>query len=277
MISILLSRDKQLFKLTKLVREYSTKLEHLSLTSKKVLITGGSSGIGYAIAHRFATEGASCFILGRSFERSEKASSKLPILSSSMQSHGAIQLDVSTVLRPWTEVDLGLDPAAIDIVVNAAGITQSKLLCLMNSEEIDRIIRTNLLGTIYSCRTFARAMMRSKSDKSIINISSILSAQAGRGSVVYSASKAGIEGLTTALALELGSKHVRVNAIQPGLIQTDMLDEHVSKSARQEFINRVPARREGLPGEVAHAALFLATNRYINGSILNVDGGFSIS
>ncbi|KAK7204499.1 hypothetical protein BZA70DRAFT_239819 [Myxozyma melibiosi] len=247
-----------------------------ALSGKTCLITGGSRGIGLAIASRLATDGASCILLSRTLSVAQDAASELD--TSMGQMHEAVQLDVASTRRVWTADDLGgVDPASIDIVVNAAGVAQTKLLCLMTPEEIEDIVFTNLMGTIYSCRTFARSMMRSRTEKSILNISSVLSSRAGRGSSIYAACKGGIEGLTKALATELGGKRVRVNAIRPGLINTGMLSESVSSKAEQAFLERIPAGRTGSVEEVSDAAMFLIKNTYCNGAILTLDGGFSVS
>ncbi|KAK9450101.1 3-oxoacyl-reductase [Limtongia smithiae] len=247
-------------------------MSSMSLRGQRCLITGGSRGIGFAIASKFASEGATCVIVGRSAETAESACKQLDTQAG--QVHSAVQFDVSSCQRVWTPDDLGgMSLQSIDILVNAAGISQQKLLCFTSPDEIDKIIFTNLLGTIYACRSFSRAMMGKKTDSCIINISSVLASRAARGSSIYAASKAGVEGLTAALATELGPRNVRVNAIRPGLIDTDM----VSAVQRDGFLPQVPLARLGTPSEVADTALFLVQNKFCNGTILSIDGGFSTS
>ncbi|KAK9332426.1 hypothetical protein V1520DRAFT_334854 [Lipomyces starkeyi] len=163
------------------------------LLDKHCLITGGSRGIGNAIATRLALEGASCVVLSRSIAAARQAIDKLDVTW--RQIHIPVQFDVAKTTRVWTSADLGgVDLSSIDILVNAAGVAQNKLLFTTPGSEIEDIIRTNLMGTIFACRTFARPMTRRKEGGCIINISSVLAARGARGSAVYAASKAGIEG-----------------------------------------------------------------------------------
>ncbi|KAK9465653.1 NAD(P)-binding protein [Lipomyces arxii] len=238
------------------------------------LVTGGSRGIGHAIAFKLAAEGASCIVLSRNLEAARVAIAKLDCANG--QTHVAAEFDVAAARRPWTAEDIGgLPLQSVDVVINAAGLAQNKLLFVSSPDEIEDIVATNLMGTIYSCRSFSRSMMRRKEGGCIVNISSVLANRAARGSSVYAACKAGVEGLTKALATELGAKNVRVNAIRPGFIQTGMLDSHVSSDAQHAFLSSIPSSRAGTVDEVADAALFLVKNKYCNGTILTVDGGFS--
>ncbi|KAK9455205.1 hypothetical protein V1511DRAFT_338196 [Dipodascopsis uninucleata] len=260
---------------------FSRKLSTAStLIGSKCLITGGSRGIGRAIADKLAKDGVSIIIISRTLKNAENAISTLD--STKGQQHHAVELDVSGIRRPWTSEDLGglLNFQAlksVDMVVNAAGITHTKLLCFMSPDEIDCIINTNLMGTIYSCRTFARSMMKNPNGGSILNFSSVLSTRGGRGSSIYAAAKSGIEGLTLSLASELGSKNVRVNALRCGLIDTQMTDSSLNLDSRRDFLSRVPLGRIGTTDEVADAALFLLKNTYANGTIMSLDGGFNSS
>ncbi|KAK9238004.1 hypothetical protein V1525DRAFT_418912 [Lipomyces kononenkoae] len=165
---------------------------HKPLIGKHCLITGGSRGIGNAIAARLASEGASCIVISRSIAAAREATDKLDVTVK--QTHVPVQFDIAKTSRVWISDDLGgVDLSSVDIVVNAAGVAQNKLLFSTPESEIEDIIRTNLMGTLYACRTFAKPMARRKEGGCIINISSVLAGRGARGSVVYAASKAGIE------------------------------------------------------------------------------------
>ncbi|KAI3341479.1 hypothetical protein F4824DRAFT_486635 [Ustulina deusta] len=230
----------------------------LSLSGKRCFITGGSRGIGLAIAKLFASKGASCLLIGRNHENLETAP------------HDSRAFDVS-VIGGWQALMAEGEKEPLDILVNAAGISQNSSFFQMTTPEIDQILDVNLKGTILGCRVVIRKMMRQKSG-CIINISSILATHGGRGASVYAASKAGIIGLTRSLALEVGRFNIRTNVIQPGYIQTDM-----TKDKNGNLATLIPMGRLGLAEEVADAALFLANNSYAHNCVLNIDGGLSAS
>ncbi|KZF19414.1 NAD(P)-binding protein [Xylona heveae TC161] len=233
------------------------------LSGKKCLITGASRGIGRAIAARFAAEDASCVLVGRNVSTIEKVAAELE----GKARHQTRAGDVGDRAF-WVETAKELKD--IDILVNAAGITHSSLLLATKPELVENIYRTNLLGTTWACQVFAKNMVRRKAG-CIINVSSLLGVAGGRGSAAYAASKAGILGLTRALAGEMGQSNIRVNAIVPGYIETQMTDEN----ARAQALEAVPAKRFGKPEEIADAAIFLALNEYANNCIINLDGGLS--
>ncbi|KAF8241592.1 NAD(P)-binding protein [Wilcoxina mikolae CBS 423.85] len=231
----------------------------------KILITGASRGIGYGIAHRFAAHGASIILLARTASHLDKALSSLPKVPRIEQKHTTIVGDVGDV-ELWEEKD-------IDILVNAAGITQHSLLFTTKPEVIADLLHTNLLGTILSCWAVGRNMVRRKSGV-IINISSLLGLHKPLpGSAVYAASKAGVVGLTRTLAAELGPAGVRTNCIIPGYIETDMTAKMMMEAARNVAIAGTPLRRFGRVEEVADAAVFLVQCEFINGAEIVVDGG----
>ncbi|KAK4983735.1 hypothetical protein LTR66_006087 [Elasticomyces elasticus] len=170
-----------------------------------------------------------------------------------------------------------------DVLVNAAGVTHSSFLVRMSEAQIHEILQTNLTGTILASRWAAKNMLRNKKSGSglsdmdrgcIINVASLLGLQGGAGSSVYAASKAGVLGFTRALASELGPAGIRVNAIVPGYVETDMTDS-MSAKAREDALARIPLKRFGVVDEIAEAAVLLATNRYANNCVLNLDGGMS--
>jgi len=192
------------------------------------LITGGSRGIGLAIATRFTRAGINCTLLGRDETTLEKAAASLDQIDCRgvpARRPQVVTGDVSS-LSFWKNLASGEVAKPCDILVNAAGITHLSLLMREEPETLEQVVQTNLMGTMWACKYAGRAMMRSKTSKvgskSIINISSLLAMQGGRGSAAYAASKAGIVGLTRSLAAEMGQGGVRVNCILPGYIETDM-------------------------------------------------------
>ncbi|TID21846.1 Short-chain dehydrogenase/reductase [Venturia nashicola] len=266
-----------------------------------VLITGGSRGIGLSIAHAFARAGSNSIqITGRNSSTLQTAISSLqetyrtsnPSQPISEQSLAlliqGIQADVFD-FKTWKSVFASDKKATTkgwpipDILINSAGVTHSSLLMAMKEESIHELIDVNLKGTVFACQAVSKAMLRSKHGQSeaqtrknlcIINISSLLATHGGRGSSVYSASKAGVLGLTRALAAELGPLGIRVNAIVPGYIETDMT-QAMDPTARSNALEKIPLKRFGAVDEIAEAALFLAKNEYANNCVLNLDGGLS--
>ncbi|OLL21695.1 Carbonyl reductase family member 4 [Neolecta irregularis DAH-3] len=233
------------------------------LQNKVCLITGGSRGIGAAIAQRFAQEGLKCILVSRSMVELQKSCAGLPGLD-----HKARFGDVGE-RKFW--VELGKEFKDVDILVNSAGIGQQTLLVRTSEEEIDQIIRTNLIGTVYGCQIIGKNMLKNKTG-SIINISSILGLRGSSGCAIYSASKAvsKTSGFTKALAQEFGPSGIRVNGIAPGYIDTDMI-AGFSEAMRSSSA----LKRPGTVSEVAEAAFMVATNTYINGSTITIDGGLS--
>ena len=247
-----------------------------SLKNKRCLITGASRGIGFAITQTLARAGASCTLVARDPERLAKATAAINEVSNSNATaasnipHDFVAGDVGDS-EFWDNL-LFKEPN-VDILVNAAGISMPSLLVSTSYASIDQIIRTNLLGTIYGCKAFSRPMFKRKHG-CIINLSSVLATQGNTGDMVYAASKAGILGLTKSLAVELGRSNVRVNAICPGYIETDMTS-HMNETAKENIKRRTPLQRFGRTDEVAAAALMLATNEFCTGSVITVDGGLS--
>lgn len=161
----------------------------------------------------------------------------------------------------------------VDILVNSAGITHYSPLFVTSTSLLEEVMRTNVMGTMMACRIVGKNMMALKGG-CIINVASLLGLKGGKGSAAYAASKAGVIGLSRALAAELGEKNIRVNVIVPGYIETDMT-EAMTPDARSEALNAIPLKRFGQPSEIADAAVFLAANAYANNCVLNLDGGLS--
>ncbi|OTA98672.1 hypothetical protein M426DRAFT_103753 [Hypoxylon sp. CI-4A] len=243
-----------------------------SLAGKRCIISGGSRGIGLAIAQLFATHGAACTIIGRDKDRLTSALDTLEKTQDSQQEHRAKPFSVANQ-HAWQHLlsDMKTTNDTCDILVNAAGISQNSFLFLTNQSDVDQLIATNLMGTIWGCKYMIPKMMKQKSG-CIINVSSLLATNGGRGASVYAASKAGIVGLTRSLAWEVGRFGIRANVLLPGYIQTDMTKDMDKKG---ELSALIPMGRLGLAEEVAEAALFLAKNSYAHNCVLNIDGGLS--
>ncbi|KAI0125056.1 hypothetical protein BJ170DRAFT_485898 [Xylariales sp. AK1849] len=242
-----------------------------TLAGKHAIITGGSRGIGLAIARLFASEGASISLVGRDETTLQEALRSLP---QETQSGQALEHDFHVFnvaqMNEWYAMHKKMK-RPVDILVNAAGITQNSFLFKTGAEAVSDIVKTNLMGTIWGCQSTSRKMMAQNSG-CIINVSSLLATHGGRGASVYAASKAGIVGLTRSLAWELGRFGVRINVLLPGYIQTDMTK---SLDKEGELSALIPMGRLGLVEEVAHAAAFLAKNPYAHNTVLNLDGGLS--
>jgi len=258
-----------------------------SLAGRTAAITGATGGIGFAIASRFAKEGARVVLLGRDNTKLEQALNKIQAAGPQQQHTFHVQRSI-TELSSWTE--FAKNSPKIDILVNCAGVTQSALLARTSEDAINNILDTNLKSTVLGCKAIGQHMIKSRksagvksadtdidsttpennNDRCIINVSSLLAYKGTMGTSVYAASKAGILGLTTSLALEYGSFGIRVNAIVPGYISTPMTSD-----LPESLQSKIPLGRFGTADEVADAAAFLARNPYANNCILNLDGGLS--
>ncbi|KAI1411287.1 NAD(P)-binding protein [Hypoxylon sp. FL1857] len=241
----------------------------MSLLGKRCVITGGSRGIGLAIAQLFAVEGAGCTLIGRNEDSLANARESLKQRDDS-QTHKTAAFTVANV-GGWEKFMATSKAENIDILVNAAGISQNSFLFQSHVPDINDLVATNLMGTIWGCKNLIPKMMRQR-EGCIINVSSLLATHGGRGASAYAASKAGVVGLTRALAWEVGRFGIRANVILPGYIQTDMTKD-MDKNG--ELSALVPMGRLGLAEEVADAALFLAKNSYAHNCVLNIDGGLS--
>ncbi|KAG5439277.1 hypothetical protein PCANB_001576 [Pneumocystis canis] len=219
-----------------------------SFREKTCLISGGSKGIGLGIAQRFSKEGNRCILVSRNVECLKEALSTL----SQSQNHEYYSLDVKDP-NQWNQLAKKVNH--LDVLVNAAGISQYSLFPKMSVADIENIISTNLLGSIYACHAFLRHFIKNNRG-CIINISSSIILSGGTGATVYSASKAGISGFTKALSAEWALKGIRVNAISPGYIDTFMLSQ-MDQEKRKEAMSRNHVKRFGNVDEIASAASFL--------------------
>ena len=247
------------------------------LANKNVIITGGTRGIGFAIASFFVKEGASVIIVGTSEEKGQIAASELKkICDDSNQKIEFYKVDVSKK----NEVDLFSEIVLknwgrIDVLINNAGVTRDQLLMKMKEDDWDTVLDINLKSVYTLCSAFIRSMIKQRCGR-IINISSVVGLKGNPGQANYSASKAGMIGFSKTLAKEVASRNITVNCIAPGGIATDMLDSLTD--AQKEFLLKdVPMGRFGLPEEIAAAALFLASDEsnYITGQVLSIDGGMT--
>ena len=250
-------------------------VDKMRLEGKTALVTGGSRGIGRACVLRLAAEGASMAFVYRS--NTEAAQSLVAELKQQGCDVRAVAADVSDLDRAHKVVDeLVEDWDRLDILVNSAGIVRDGLLGAMTADQWRDVINTNLGGTYNYCHAVVQQMMYQRSG-AIVNLSSTASEFASRGQVNYAASKGGIDGLTRALAKELAPRKVRVNAVSPGMIETDM-SEVVRNLAGDQIKKVIPLKRIGKPEEIASVVSFLASDdsSYLTGQVLRVDGGLSL-
>ncbi len=242
------------------------------LEGKTAIITGGSRGIGKGIVEIFAQNGANvAFTYSSSAEAAQalvdevgKTGVKAEAYKSDASSYADSQKLVEDVLK---------DFGSIDILVNNAGITKDNLLMRMSEEDFDKVIEVNLKSVFNMTKAVQRTMLKQRKG-SIINMSSVVGVKGNAGQANYAASKAGILGFTKSVALELGSRDIRCNAIAPGFIETEMTDQLDEKTV-QGWREAIPLKRGGTPEDIANVCVFLASDlsAYITGQVLNVDGG----
>lgn len=245
------------------------------LTGKIALVTGAGRGIGAEIARTFAREGAAVIInYNGSKERAEKVAAEIIVAGGKAETY---QCNVADDAACKEMIDTCIKSyGRIDILVNNAGITRDDLLMRMSEEDFDAVMDTNLKGTFHTIRHMSRYFLKQKSGK-IINMSSVSGILGNAGQANYSASKAGVIGLTKSVARELASRRINVNAIAPGFIATDMTDA-MTEEAKEKIAESIPFKRIGQPEEIAEMALFLASDKsdYITGQVFAVDGGMTI-
>ncbi len=242
---------------------------------KTAIVTGGSRGIGRACVARLAAEGAKVAFVYNSNQQA--AESLLEELKSAPGEVRALQADVRDLGRAHQLVDPLFDEwERIDVLINSAGVVRDGLLGAMTIDQWRDVIETNLGGTFNYCHAVTQPMMMARRG-SIVNLSSTSAEFASRGQVNYAASKGGIDSLTRALAKELAPRNVRVNAIAPGMIETDM-SQVIRGIAGDQIKKMIPLKRIGQPEEIASVAAFLASDEaaYLTGQVVRVDGGLSL-
>jgi 3-oxoacyl-[acyl-carrier protein] reductase len=244
------------------------------LSGRVAIVTGGSRGIGAAIAALLAEDGAAVVVSGRDADRLERAVKEMTAGAGTVV---GVVADVASREDAERLVETARQRfGRLDVLVNNAGITRDSLLVRMKDEDWDRVLEVNLRGAFLMTRAATKVMMRQKSGR-IINIASTAGVMGNAGQTNYSAAKAGLIGLTKAAARELAHWSIQVNAVAPGLIDTDMTAA-VPETARQALLAQIPLGRSGTAREVAEVVRFLAGDgaTYITGQVLHVNGGLYI-
>lgn len=238
------------------------------LENKTVVITGSSRGIGRELAIRFAKEGANIVLNGRKdiddtfIKELESFGVKTHVVIGDIQD----KVEAERLLKEAKHVF-----GSVDVLINNAGITRDGLIMRMSEADFDAVINVNLRGTFNTIKAASSMMLKQRSG-TIINLSSVVGLTGNAGQANYAASKAGVIGLTKSVAKELASRGITCNAIAPGFIETDMTDV-LSDKVKELTIAQIPLKRLGQPSDIADTAIFLATQTYITGQVITVDGG----
>ena len=246
------------------------------LEGKTAIVTGASRGIGEAIAMKLAEQGAAiAFTYISSDEKAKALEEKLQALgvkAKAYKSNAGIYADCETMVN-----DVVKEFGTIDVCVNNAGISKDNLLLRMTPEQWDDVMTTNLKSVFNMTKQVIRPMMKARKG-SIINMSSIIGVRGNAGQSSYAASKAGIIGFTKSMALELGSRNIRCNAIAPGFVETDMTHYLKEGEASKAFLDKIPLSRFASAGEIADTTLYLACDMssYVTGQVISVCGGLNI-
>lgn len=247
----------------------------MSLQNRTAIVTGGSRGIGRAICIALAREGANvvtCYAHGADgANETVRLCEEMGVKASAIQADVSKSEDVSALMASVKE-----SYGSIDILVNNAGVTRDNLIMRMNETDFDDVIDTNLKGAFLCMQNVARLMLKQKAGR-IINISSVVGVRGNAGQVNYSASKAGLIGMTKSVAKELGSRGITVNAVAPGFIETDMTAK-LPAAVVEENLKVIPMKCLGKAEDVAELVAFLASDnaRYITGQVICVDGGMAM-
>lgn len=242
------------------------------LKGKNVIITGGSRGIGKGIAEKFAQNGANiAFTNIEMSDESIELSKNLEKLGVKAKAYVSNAADFEAAQKLADDVinDFG----SIDVLVNNAGITKDNLLMRMSEEDFDKVMKVNMNSVFNNTKAVLRPMLKQRSG-SIINLSSVVGVKGNPGQSNYSASKAAIIGFTKSIALELGSRNIRCNAIAPGFIETEMT-KALNDDQVNDWADNIPLKRTGQVDDIANTSLFLASDMssYVTGQVINVCGG----
>ncbi|MCB2832562.1 3-oxoacyl-[acyl-carrier-protein] reductase [Streptococcus dysgalactiae] len=243
----------------------------MEIKGKNIFITGSTRGIGLAMAHQFASLGANIVLNGRSAISDD--------LVASFADYGvtvvAISGDVSEASDAKRMVSEAIEHlGSVDVLVNNAGITNDKLMLKMTEEDFERVLKINLTGAFNMTQAVLKPMSKARQG-AIINVSSVVGLTGNIGQANYAASKAGLIGFTKSVAREVAARNIRVNAIAPGFIESDMTDV-LSEKMQEQILGQIPMKRIGKAQEVAQLASFLAGQDYITGQVIAIDGGMTM-
>lgn len=244
----------------------------MELKGQTAIITGAGRGIGKVIAVKLAMMGANVVI--NDIPTSIEADTTVDEIISNGGSAIAIKGDVRNQEDVNTLVNEAIEKfGSVDILINNAGITRDTLLMKMTEKDWDDVLDINLKGSFNCIKAVTRIMMKQRSGK-IVNVASVVGVMGNAGQANYSASKAGLIGLTKSVAKELAPRNINCNAIAPGFIKSDMTDK-LSENVKEQYLNNIPLKRFGTPDDVAEVVAFLASDKskYITGQVLHIDGG----
>ncbi|MEO0131404.1 MAG: 3-oxoacyl-[acyl-carrier-protein] reductase [candidate division WOR-3 bacterium] len=242
-----------------------------SVKNRKVIVTGAGSGIGKAIAKVFADAGALIAVCDINEEAARITAKEIEAIGSKAVAYKVDVGDYKEVAQTVEKIVSDFD--GIEVLINNAGITRDMLLLRMNEKDFDDVIRINLKGTFNFTRCALKYLLKADFGR-IINIASVIGEMGNIGQANYAAAKAGIIGFTKAVAREVASRKITVNAIAPGFIKTPMTDK-LPEEIKAQYLKQIPLGREGLPEEVAYLCLYLASEEasYITGQVIRLDGG----
>lgn len=243
----------------------------MELKGKNIFITGSTRGIGLAMAHKFASLGANIVLNGRR-EIGEE-------LISEFSDYGVQVIPISGDVSDSTDAKRMVEEAieklgSVDILVNNAGITKDKLMLKLTEEDFEQVLKVNLVGAFNMTQAVLKPMTKARQG-AIINVSSVVGLIGNVGQANYAASKAGLIGFTKSVAREVAARNVRVNAIAPGMIESDMTDI-LSDKVKEATLAQIPMKRFGNTSEVAEVATFLASQEYLTGQVIAIDGGLAM-
>ena len=243
----------------------------MKLEQKNVFITGSSRGIGLAIAHKFASLGANVVLNSRGHISEELLAEFKPYGVKVL----AISGDVSDFADAKRMVDQAIEElGSVDVLVNNAGITQDTLMLKMTEEDFEKVLKVNLTGAFNMTQSVLKPMMKSR-EGAIINMSSVVGLMGNIGQANYAASKAGLIGFTKSVAREVANRNVRVNAIAPGMIESNMTAV-LSDKVKDAMLAQIPMRQFGQAEQVADVTAFLASQDYLTGQVIAIDGGLTM-
>ena len=243
----------------------------MELKGKNVFITGSTRGIGLAMAHKFASLGANIVLNGRR-EIDEE-------LVSEFSDYGVQVVSISGDVSDSTDAKRMVEETieklgSVDILVNNAGITKDKLMLKLTEEDFEQVLKVNLVGAFNMTQAVLKPMSKARQG-AVINVSSVVGLIGNVGQANYAASKAGLIGFTKSVAREVAARNVRVNAIAPGMIESDMTDV-LSDKVKEATLAQIPMKRFGNTSEVAEVAVFLSRQEYLTGQVIAIDGGLTM-